>query len=60
MEEIRDRVRRTFVRQRQSYDSDKRRERLRRFFVRPKSEIREVILMPHVALGRRFWNMINS
>ena len=54
-----DRVRKVFLRQRRSSDSDEVKERLRRFFVRPKSEIHEDILMPQVALGRGIWNMIN-
>ena len=40
-------------------DSGEVKERLRRFFVKPKSELHEDILMPQVALGKRFWNMIN-
>ena len=60
MEETGDRIRRTFVRQRRSFDSDERRERLRKLFVRLKSEIFEDILMPHVALEKRFLNMINT
>ena len=57
IEERKDRMRRSFVRQ--TSDTDERRDGLRRFFVRPKSEICEDVLMPQVALGRRFWNMIN-
>ena len=60
MEGTGSRVRKAFVRQRRSSGSDERRERVRRFLVRPKSEIYEDILMPNIALGRRFWNMINS
>ena len=59
MEETRDRLRRPLMRRSRSSDSDEKRERLGKFFVRPKSEIHEDILMPQVALGRRFWNMIN-
>ena len=44
---------------RRNSDSDERRERLRRFFIIPKSKLHEDILMPQVALGRRIWNMIN-
>ena len=40
-------------------DSGEVKERLRRFFVRPKSELHEDILMPQVSLGRRIWNMLN-
>ena len=56
MEEIGYRTHRAL---RRSSDCDERGERLRRFFVRPKSELHEDSLIPHVALGRRFWNMIN-
>ena len=56
IEETGDRIRRPM---RQSSDNDERRERLRRFFVRPKSELHEDFLMPQVALGKRFWNIIN-
>ena len=57
MEETGDRIRRPLMRR--NSDSDERRERLRRFFVRPKSELHKDVLMPQVALGKRFWNMIN-
>ena len=59
MEETRDRMRGSFVRQRQNSDSDEKRKRLRRFFVKPKSELQEDVLMPQVALGMRIWNMKN-
>ena len=57
MEETGDRVRRSFVRR--SFDTDERRDRLRRLFIRPKSERYENILMPQVALVKKLWNMIN-
>ena len=50
---------RTHRAMRQNSDSGEVKERLRRFFVKPKSELHKNILMPQVALGRRFWNMIN-
>ena len=57
IEERGDRVCRPFVRQ--TSDSDESKERLRRIFVRPKSELHEDSLISHVALGMRFWNMTN-
>ena len=44
---------------RRNSNSGEVKERLRRFFVRPRYELHEDILMPQVSLGRRFWNMIN-
>ena len=51
MKEGRYRVHRALMRR--SSDSDERRERLRRCFVKPKSGLHEDVLMPQVALGRR-------
>ena len=44
---------------RPSSDSNEVKERLRRFFVRPRSELHEDVLMPQVSFGKRFWNMMN-
>ena len=57
MEENGEQVRRSFVRG--SSDTDERRDRLRRLFVRPKSEIYKDVLIPQVALRKKFWIMIN-
>ena len=56
---IEERGYRTYRAMRSSSDSGEVKERLRRFFVKPRSELHEDILMPQVSHAKRFWNMWN-